>query len=63
MRLEPNRGPAPKPEEHPNLSDATAPPEDTVASDNATQEAYRQAYLEQLRRRSCPGCGEDFTIF
>ncbi len=23
------------------------------------QEQYRQAYLEQLRRMSCPGCGDD----
>ena len=23
-----------------------------------TQEAYRRAYLAQLRARDCPGCGE-----
>ena len=23
-----------------------------------TQEEYRKAYLEQLRKRQCPGCGE-----
>lgn len=26
------------------------------------QEEYRQAYLEPLRRRSCPGCGDDGSI-
>ncbi len=26
------------------------------------QEQYRIAYLEQLRRRSCPGCGDDGSI-
>lgn len=26
------------------------------------QEAYRQAYLLQLRRMSCPGCGDDGII-
>ena len=26
------------------------------------QEEYRIAYLEQLRRRSCPGCGDDESI-
>ena len=24
----------------------------------ATQDEYRHAYFEQLRRRACPGCGE-----
>ncbi len=27
-------------------------------SDAATQEAYRKAYIKQLRRMNCPGCGE-----
>jgi hypothetical protein len=26
------------------------------------QDEYRQAYLEQLRRRSCPGCGDDGSL-
>jgi hypothetical protein len=26
------------------------------------QEAYRQAYLLQLRRMSCPGCGDDGIV-
>ena len=27
-------------------------------ADEQTQEAYRRAYLAQLRARECPGCGE-----
>ena len=30
--------------------------------DLAKQEEYRLAYLEQLRRRSCPGSGDDGSI-
>lgn len=30
--------------------------------DLAKQEEYRRAYLEQLRRQSCPGCGDDGSI-
>jgi len=31
-------------------------------STDAQQAEYRRAYLEQLRRMSCPGCGEDSTL-
>lgn len=27
-------------------------------NDETTQDEYRKAYLEQLRRQSCLGCGE-----
>ena len=27
--------------------------------DEALQVEYRRAFIEQLRRRSCPGCGEE----
>ena len=27
-------------------------------ADDRKQEEYRRAYLEQLRQRECPGCGE-----
>lgn len=27
-------------------------------ADDSTQNKYRAAYLEQLRRRACPGCGD-----
>ena len=26
--------------------------------DDATQEAYRKAFIAQIRARQCPGCGE-----
>jgi hypothetical protein len=29
-----------------------------VLQDEQLQAKYRQAYLEQIRRQSCPGCGE-----
>ena len=28
-------------------------------TDAETQARYREEYLAQLRRRACPGCGED----
>ena len=32
-------------------------------SDAELQERYRKEYIEQLKRMSCPGCGEDFSLF
>lgn len=32
-------------------------------ADAELQEKYRKEYLAQLRRLSCPGCGEDFTVY
>lgn len=32
-------------------------------ADAVTQERYRVEYLQQLRRQSCPGCGESNTLF
>jgi hypothetical protein len=40
----------------PNASEAD------ILQDEAQQAEYRKAYLEQLRRMSCPGCGEDPTL-
>lgn len=34
---------------------------DALQNDDKQAE-YRKAYLEQLRRMSCPGCGEDPTL-
>ncbi len=53
--LEPGSEDAPKqsPEGTEDLSDL---------SNDAKQAEYRKAYLEQLRRMSCPGCGEDPTL-
>ncbi len=56
--------------EHGRDAADTAPPSITeTAADEAEladaelQERYRKEYLAQLRRLSCPGCGEDFTVF
>jgi hypothetical protein len=32
--------------------------EKATLTDAETQEKYRAAFLEQLRRLSCPGCGD-----
>lgn len=32
--------------------------EASQAIESEQQKKYRKLYLEQLRRRSCPGCGE-----
>ncbi len=32
-------------------------------NEQAKQDAYRREYLEQLRRRACPDCGEGDPIF
>jgi hypothetical protein len=42
------------PESAPDVSDESH----SALDDEQTQAAYRKAYLEQLRRQSCPGCGE-----
>lgn len=45
-----------------------AEPPSTIAdscplSDAELQEKYRKEYFEQLKRLSCPGCGEDSSFF
>ena len=55
-----SRDPQPKPQ-----ADADVPLDSKDLADLAdpkTQEEYRQAFLEQLRRRACPGCGDDGTV-
>ena len=42
----------PKPDEHKNTH-----------TPQPTEEELRQLYIEQQRRMSCPGCGEDFEVF
>lgn len=32
-------------------------------SDAELQERYRREYMNQLKQMSCPGCGEDFSLF
>lgn len=43
-------------------SEAPNTVESEILQDDAKQAEYRKAYLEQLRRMSCPGCGEDPTL-
>ena len=63
MSLEPEKNQAHQ------VRDESPAGETPIASDNAQledaelQERYRQEYLTQLRRLSCPGCGEDFSSF
>ena len=46
-------------EQHPDpVAESLSPAQEQQLSDEQLQEQYRQAYLEQLRRRSCPGCGD-----
>ncbi len=56
---EPNSQPEPVQEVIADASKADAAPPLTDEALAKQQEQYRQAYLEQLRRMSCPGCGDD----
>jgi hypothetical protein len=47
----------------PPLCNAEPRSDDTQLADAELQERYRKEYLAQLRRLSCPGCGEDFSNF
>jgi hypothetical protein len=47
----------------PPPSNAEPPADNAQLADAELQERYRQEYLAQLRRLSCPGCGDDFTVF
>lgn len=53
--------------EIPAAADGATPPSTPLNSEslsNADQQAeYRREYLAQLRRRACPGCGEDVEYF
>lgn len=58
---EPLKNQSPESPSQPSLANQEAPslPEESLA---AQQEQYRKAYIEQLRRMSCPGCGDDGDI-
>ena len=45
-----------------NAGDTLTPKQTQQLTDAELQEKYRQAYLKQIRRQSCPGCG-DTDIF
>lgn len=34
-----------------------------LSAEAELQARYREEYLLQLRRLSCPGCGEDFSVY
>lgn len=43
--------------------EGAAAPAESLAAEAEFQARYREEYLLQLRRRSCPGCGEDFSVY
>jgi hypothetical protein len=49
-----------RPVEMLGLTDATLPP---AEPDQAAQRELWEQFCLQQRRRSCPGCGDDGTIF
>jgi hypothetical protein len=62
----PSNDPTPQPEPvKESIADAlktdAAPPLNDEALAQQ-QEQYRQAYIEQLRRMICPGCGDDGVL-
>ena len=56
---ETNRDPAVEPPP----SNTELPSDAAQLADTELQEKYREEYLAQLRRRLCPGCGEDSSVF
>lgn len=43
--------------------ESLTPEQSSDLADAAKQEEYRQAFLLQQQRRSCPGCGDDGSLF
>ncbi len=61
----PSNEPNQRPRTPPEASEPESPSESQPLTDEALaaqQEQYRQAYLQQLRRMSCPGCGDDGVL-
>lgn len=54
-----DRDPAGEPPPH----NTELPADAAQLADAELQERYRKEYLAQLRRLSCPGCGEGDAIF
>ena len=53
----------PQPKASPTDTDTPLDPKDLAdLANQQTQDEYRRAYLQQLRRRACPGCGDDGSI-
>ncbi|QDV43813.1 hypothetical protein Enr13x_36730 [Stieleria neptunia] len=45
-----------------NELDSLTKEERAQLSDESIQKAHLEAYMEQMRRRNCPGCGETETF-
>lgn len=61
MSLEPNGQKLGQHQEAESLSiNDEGPQAACPLSDAELQERYRHEYIEQLKRMSCPGCGEEF---
>ncbi len=61
----PSNDPVPIKEPSSDLTAQESKPDSPPLTDEALaaqQEQYRQAYLQQLRRMSCPGCGDDGVL-
>lgn len=63
MSLEPEKNLAHQAGDKPPAGETPTASENAQLEDAELQERYRKEYLAQLRRLSCPGCGEDFTAF
>ena len=59
MSLEQNGARPDKRQALPPPASEAAPSDACPLSEAELQERYRKEYLEQLRKMSCPGCGED----
>lgn len=63
MSLEPEKDQARRAGDESPTGETPTESDNAQLEDAELQERYRKEYLDQLRRLSCPGCGEDFTAF
>ena len=56
--LRPEKGQEKEAANEPSPPERNSQADISELTDEALQAKYRAAYLDQLRRRSCPGCGE-----
>lgn len=60
MISEPSRnGNASRSDEQTTSELALSAKDEAILADPETQDEYRRLFNEELRRRSCPGCGEE----
>ena len=62
--MTPSIGPHENPETNPKepLDQALSEKDLQDLADPEKQAEYRKAFAEQMRQRSCPGCGDDGTL-